>query len=119
MCRSTKVVVRLFVCILGIGFASRVSVGAVLINEFLAANSSTLADPQGQFDDWVELYNSGDAEVDVGGMYLTDDPESPTKWRIPQGLSNLTRISAKGLLIIWLDGDTTDSGLHASFGLDA
>ena len=40
------------------------------------------ADPQGQFDDWVELYNAGDAAIDMAGMYLTDDPAVPTQWKI-------------------------------------
>jgi hypothetical protein len=119
MWRSTEVVVFLFVFILGIGRSTQGAVGPVLINEFMAANSSTMADPQGQFDDWVELYNTGDSLIDVAGMYLTDDPKSPTKWQIPAGMPNSTRIPAKGLLVIWLDGDTMDPGLHASFRLDA
>ena len=119
MWRSTQVAVFLFVFILGIGRSAQGAAGPVLINEFMAANSSTLADPQGQFDDWVELYNTGDSLIDVAGMYLTDDPKSPMKWQIPTGIPNSTRIPAKGLLVIWLDGDTTAPGLHASFRLDA
>ena len=33
---------------------------AVLINEVMASNTKTFADPQGDFDDWIELYNAGD-----------------------------------------------------------
>ena len=44
---------------------------AVVINEFMASNVKTIADGQGQFDDWIELYNPSDAPVDVGGWYLT------------------------------------------------
>ncbi|HSW01444.1 MAG TPA: chitobiase/beta-hexosaminidase C-terminal domain-containing protein [Sedimentisphaerales bacterium] len=119
MWRSTQVAVFLFVSVLGIGRMEQGAAGSVLINEFMAANSSTLADPQGRFDDWVELYNTGDSPIDVAGMYLTDDPKSPTKWQIPTGMPNSTRIAAKGLLVIWLDGDTADPGLHASLRLDA
>ena len=38
----------------------------VVINEVLASNASTLADPQGEYDDWIELYNPSDEQVDVG-----------------------------------------------------
>jgi hypothetical protein len=93
--------------------------GRVVINEFMAANHSVLADPQGQFDDWVELYNPGDSPTNVAGMYLTDDVETPTKWRIPTDRPNATTIPARGYLVLWLDSDTMDEGLHANFGLNA
>ena len=107
------------VCPRAQGTAANAAGGPVLINEFMAANSSFFPDPQSQFDDWVELYNAGDAVVDAAGMYLTDDPEVPTKWKIPTNVPNLTRIAAQGYLLVWLDNDTADPGLHASFKLDA
>lgn len=93
--------------------------GSVVINEFMAANGSFLRDPQGQFDDWVELYNPGAWAVNIGGMYLTDDPAKPGKWRIPESQPNLTTIAARGYLVLWLDNDAGDAGLHGAFSLDA
>ncbi len=95
---------------------------AVVINEVMASNTKTCADPQGDFDDWIELYNAGDTPVDLTGMYLTDDPAVPRKWRIPAGLPGLrggTAISPQGYLIVWADGDVQDAGLHANFKLGA
>lgn len=92
---------------------------SIAINEVMASNGATKADPQGQFDDWIELYNYGQAAVDVGGMYLTDDPNEPQKWQIPTGNATLTTIAAQRYLLIWADGNTTDQGLHAGFKLDA
>jgi hypothetical protein len=92
--------------------------GALLkINEVLASNSTCLADPQGEYDDWIELYNAGATPVDVAGLYVTDDSDEPTKWRFPSGHPELTLIPAQGYLLLWADGDTADAGLHASFGL--
>lgn len=107
----------------------------VVINEAMASNAGFLADPQGQFDDWIELYNAGDASVALGGMYLTDDPEDPTQWQIPHDRPGATTLRPGGYLVIWLDGDTADyqtaqqtgtrvtgqpaSGFHANFRLDA
>jgi len=107
------------------GFSAPVAVAqgdgaAVLINEILASNSTVVPDPQGEYDDWIELYNAGAETVDVAGMYLTDDPELPTKWQIPTDRSVLTTIPPNGYLLIWADGDTGDEpGLHASFRLNA
>jgi hypothetical protein len=93
--------------------------GAVLINEFLASNNTFVTDPQNEYDDWVELYNSGSAPVDVAGMYLTDDLGDPTQWRFPLARPELTSIPPQGFLLLWADGDTADSELHASFRLSA
>jgi len=91
----------------------------LVINEFMASNSSSVRDPQGQYDDWIEIHNYGSGAIDVGGFYLTDDLSNPTKWRIPRGNPAATTIPAGDFLLIWADGDITDSGLHANFKLDA
>jgi hypothetical protein len=88
----------------------------VVINEVMASNTSTLADPQGEFDDWIELRNLTDQEVDLTGRYLSDEPNNPRKWAFPAG----TVLPADGYLIVWADEDGSDMpGLHASFKLSA
>lgn len=85
----------------------------VVINEFMADNT-TLPDPQGEYDDWIELRNLTDTPVDLTGCYLTDNPASPRKWAFPAG----TTIPADGYLLVWADEDGQDTpGLHASFKL--
>jgi len=91
----------------------------LVINELMASNSSTIQDQQGQYDDWVEIYNFGSTAIDVGGMYLTDDLTEPNKWRFPENNPSATTIPAYGYLLIWIDNHIADSGLHANFKLDA
>lgn len=90
----------------------------LVINELMASNSSTIKDPQGQYDDWIEIYNFGHAAINMGGMYLTDDLADPTKWQIPTDRPSDTTIPAHGYVLIWADKDTADAGLHANFKLD-
>ncbi|MCC7377227.1 MAG: CotH kinase family protein [Verrucomicrobiales bacterium] len=98
-----------------VGLAS-VGSSPVVINEIMASNLSTLADPQGEFDDWIELRNLTDTAVDLTGRYLTDDPTNPRKWEFPSG----TSIPANGFLIVWADEDgKAADGLHANFKLSA
>ena len=86
----------------------------VVINEVMASNTSTLADPQGEFDDWIELRNVTDQDVDLTGRYLSDEPNNPRKWAFPAG----TVIPSDGYLIVWADEDgSATPGLHASFKL--
>jgi hypothetical protein len=91
----------------------------LVINEFMAANGAFLRGPQGEYEDWIEFYNGSDAPVDVGGLYLTDDPAVPTRWRFPRDEAGLTTVPARGFLVVWADGDATAPGLHAGFRLDA
>ncbi len=82
--------------------------GALYINEFMASNVSTILDGPTEYDDWVEIYNSGDTAVDMGGMYLTDDLAVPTKCQIPAGVT----IPAHGYLLFWFDGQPAQGSLH-------
>lgn len=86
----------------------------VIINEVMAQNSATIADPDyGESADWVELYNAGIEDVDLSGYFVTDNLKSPTKYMLPEG----TMIEAGGYLLIWCDD--RGEGLHASFKLSA
>ena len=90
------------------------------INEVMASNNSSIRDAQGQYDDWIEIYNSGAEPVNVGGMYLTDHLDNPTMWRIPSNYRpTATTIAPGGHLLIWADDDIGDVGLHANFKLNA
>ena len=85
----------------------------VAISEFLAANTKSNRDPQDELEDWIELTNYGETDVDLSGMYLSDDPTNPFKWEIPEK----TVIAAGGYLVIWADEDGGEEGLHANFKL--
>ena len=89
----------------------------LVINEFMASNTVTLPDPLDEYDDWIEIYNAADYPVDAGGLYLTDDMDEPTMWRIPDNNPSATTVPAHGYLLIWADGDTEQFGLHTSFQL--
>ena len=91
----------------------------VFINEWMASNTRTLADPaDGHFDDWFEIYNAGSETVDLGGYALTDTPTNTTKFVIPQGAA----IAAGDFLLVWADQDVnqnnpTNRAIHANFKL--
>ncbi|MEP0844125.1 MAG: CotH kinase family protein, partial [Phycisphaerae bacterium] len=87
----------------------------IRINEFMAENSAVLEDPDeaGEFPDWIELYNPGTVDVDLGGMYLTDDPAAPTRFRIPNGVV----IPRGGYLVFLADEDRSQGDLHTNFRL--
>ncbi len=88
----------------------------VVINELMADNTKTIADPQGQYDDWIELFNKGSKDIDLSGFYLTDKIDNLKKWKFP----NNTFIKSGEYLLIWADENSKDSpGLHTNFKLSA
>ena len=101
-------------------FSTVNSKGQVLINEVMAKNSTTIADEFGEFDDWIELYNAGDEDIDMAGYYLTDDVDTPVNyWQIPSGSPALTTVPAGGFLILWADKDEEQGANHLNFKLGA
>lgn len=90
--------------------------GVVVINEVCASNKNSLADYEGDNPDWAELYNPSKKTVNLKGYGISDDPEQPFKWTLPD-----TEIEAGGYLIIFCsDKDICTSGeLHTNFKLSA
>lgn len=95
----------------------RISVGFQLpelfINEFMAYNSSTIADTSGSFADWIELFNADTIPVWLGDKYLSDDLADPTKWQMPD-----TVIQPGDFMFFWVDDDEEQGPHHANFKLD-
>lgn len=89
----------------------------VVVNEVSASNS-VAANEFGKRNDWIELYNTTDQDIDLAGMYLTDDPSEPEKYQItPTLLGVSTIIPAHGYYIVWADKVDPLRQLHAGFKL--
>lgn len=72
---------------------------SVVINEVLASNGTVLADEDGEYEDWIELYNPTTAPIDLDGYTLTDNPNNPQKWTFPA-----VTIQPQGFLLVWASG---------------
>jgi hypothetical protein len=90
-----------------------ISAGAIVINEFMANNKEAVVAPNGKNSDWIELYNTTNADIDLSNAALSDNFSIPKKWIFPNG----TTIKANDYLIIWADDADTGAGLHAAFKL--
>ena len=91
-------------------------VNGLCINEFLADNSLSAADPSGERDDWIELYHPGPAPLPLDGLCLTDKRDRLTKWRFSQTGVILTPGS---YLVVWCDEQPEQGTLHTNFKLSA
>ena len=84
----------------------------LIINELMASNAGAAMSPATNFDSWIELYNPGDAAVDLGGMTLSDDKGH--SWQMP---ANMGSVSAGGFKVVWLGSNDIKSN-QATFKLD-
>ena len=90
----------------------------VRINE-VSADDGIYVNDYFKRNDWVELYNTTDKDIDAEGMFLTDNPEKPEKYVISKGNSQAsTIIPAHGYLIIWCDKKDPITQIHAGFKLE-
>lgn len=89
----------------------------VVINEVLSSNTTINTDEDGDYQDWVELYNNGAAAVNLNGYGLTDDPSTPFKWVFP----NVNIGAGEYLLIFCSDKNRTTPGqpLHTNWKISA
>nr|MBP9583249.1 lamin tail domain-containing protein [Ignavibacterium sp.] len=88
----------------------------IVINEFMTDNSTTIADPNGEFDDWIELYNPTANTFTLTGKYLTDKKDNLTKYQFTQ--PNLV-LNPNEFLLIWCDEQQEQQGIHTNFKLSA
>jgi hypothetical protein len=90
----------------------------VRISEFMAKNSLTLQDQEGDSSDWIELENTGSSSVDLGGWFLTDKQAKPTKWQFPSP----TILGASQRILVFAsskDDKVRPGALHCNFQLSA
>ena len=78
----------------------------------MADNESYITDNEGEYEDWIELYNNSSDDFNMSGLYLSDDKSNYMKWPFPD-----TIIGANDYLIIWADKDEEQEGLHSNFKL--
>ncbi|PKL87100.1 MAG: hypothetical protein CVV23_17130 [Ignavibacteriae bacterium HGW-Ignavibacteriae-2] len=85
----------------------------ILINEIMARNDSTISDENGEFDDWLELYNATDKSINLKGKFLTDSRKNLTKWQFKED-----HILQPGdVVLVWCDDDPSQGNLHTNFKL--
>ena len=95
----------------------RVLAADIFISEFLASNDDGLLDEDGDSSDWIELFNAGPDDVDLGEYFLTDDDAELDKWAFPNQL-----LRADNFLLVFAsdkDRAIVDQPLHTNFRLGA
>lgn len=84
----------------------------LVINEVVNSNSSGYTDESGDYEDWVELYNTTSSPISLSGKSLTDDVANPDRFILPS-----LNVPPFGFRLVWLDRDMFDGNMHGTFKL--
>lgn len=89
------------------------------INEVLSSNDSSEQDEDGDYSDWVEIWNSGAEAVDLTGWGLSDSASNSFKWTF-----GAVTIQPGEFLVVWASSKnrpavTNGNQLHTSFAISA
>ena len=87
--------------------------GVIRINEVMASNKATVADEEGFFPDWLELWNSGGQARTLDGWRIRCGHDS---WQLP-----LMTLGAGEYRVVFCDGkDFVRQGrMHSNFSISA
>ena len=87
-----------------------------IITEFMAANASGERDEDGDYSDWIEVYNPGRKPASLAGWYLTNDPKQLSAWQFP----DLSVPSQRFVLVFASGKNRRDpkGRLHTNFNLN-
>ncbi len=87
----------------------------IVLNEIMASNRMTLADEDGDYPDWIELYNTGLESVALSGYGLSDDTLDTQKWLI----DSIVIDPGDYLIVFASDKDRYGDFLHTNFKISA
>ena len=108
---------KILVLIFSFLFCNLTLESQIVINEYSAANYDDYQDNYGDYEDWIELYNTGINPVDLNGYYLSDKDDNPTKWQFTSSVV----VQPNDFVIVYCSkrNEITNGGndIHANFKL--
>ena len=95
------------------------SAAELYINEVISSNDTGAQDEDGDYSDWVEIWNAGDSPVNLAGWGLSDSYSNPFKWTFGD-----VTIQPNEFLIVWASSKdrrvpSATNALHANFAISA
>ena len=84
----------------------------IIINEFMIRNDtiSGIADEDGKYSDWVEIYNICENPIFLGNFYISDNIDQPLKSSLPR-----IYLEPSHFLLLWGGESETSPSNHIGF----
>lgn len=88
-------------------------IGKLIVTEFMEKNKSVIPDEDGDFSDWVELYNAGSETIALKDFRISDNPEQ-NGWKFP----DVSIAPGEYMLVFCSNKEKTGTEeLHADFAI--
>ncbi|MCI1779845.1 MAG: OadG family protein [Bacteroidales bacterium] len=84
------------------------------INEVVVHNTNGYEDEYGQRSGWLELFNTSNNIVNIGGCYLSDDRNNLLKYRIPKR-NPVVKVQPLQHILFFADSNSQKGVLHLNF----
>jgi hypothetical protein len=88
----------------------------IFINE-ISANNASFVDNEYKYEDWIEIYNASEEDIDLGGYYVSNKKEDLTLFQIAASDAKTSTIPAMGYGIIWCSKKPERGIMHTRFKL--
>ncbi len=108
----------MFVLLLSFFALNNQATAQLYINEFMASNDTAFPGPQGDYPDWIEIYNAGDEDVMLGGYYMNETLEVAEAYMIPDTHPDSVTVPAGGFILFYANNGAASSVLNLNFKLD-
>ena len=109
----TRLIAGIFLIFSAAGYNASSQTGSIRINEFLALNQTGLTDEDGDYSDWIEIYNPGSEDIDLVNWSLTDNKSQSRLWVFPD-----ITLRKESYLVVFASGKNrrkTGEELHTNF----
>ena len=118
MIRNFTLFLRITLLVALVFAVSQRASAQLVINEFAASNDVSFPGPEGDFPDWIEIYNAGSEDVMLGGYFLADDLVDPTAmYEIPSTFPDSVTVPAGGYILFYANKGEATSVLNLNFKL--
>ena len=92
-----------------------IKTGNLYINEILSSNKYTYKDDNGEYSDYIEIYNGNSYDINLENYYLTDSLYKKNKWTFPD-----ITIKSHEYMLVFASGKNRckENICHTSFKLN-
>ncbi|MFA6895252.1 MAG: OadG family transporter subunit [Bacteroidales bacterium] len=111
--------IKIFLVFMGLFFVLNLSaqnMSDIRLNEVLKYNVSDFQDDFGQHNSWFELFNTSYGTVNIGGCFISNDPNNLQMYHIPKA-DILTKIKPRQHILFWADNQPFRGTFHINFDL--
>ena len=115
---KTKITLFAAMAVFAFGISQSAFAQNLVINEFMASNDNALAGPQGDYPDWIEIYNPTSDSVMLGGYFMADDlNDTSALFEISSMYPDSVTVAPYSFILFYANKEDASSVLNLNFKL--